>query len=171
MDLTDLVLRWAHILAAVTAAGGIVFWRFVLMPAAYSLPDSDRQNILEAVRGRWAKLVMIATFVLLLTGIVNAVRSIKAYSLSSDYHIMVMVKLVLAMAFFYIAARLSGRSESAGRFREKMPFWLNVMLAITVALILVGGYMKHIPHNPKIKTSMHNEIEHIDVLAVTPATN
>jgi uncharacterized membrane protein len=150
MDYVDLVLRWIHILSAVTVAGGIIFWRFVLMPAAYSLPENERQNILEASRGRWAKLVMLGTAALLVTGLVNAVRMITANTFGvHPYHTLVLIKLILAMAFFYIAARLSGRSEAAGRFRDRLPFWLNITLALVLALVLVGGYMKNIPRFAK----------------------
>lgn len=149
MDYVDLLLRWIHILAAVTAAGGIVFWRFVLVPAVEGLSDSERQNVMAAVRGRWAKLVMLATLLLLVTGIINAVRIIETYSLPKPYATLVMVKLVLAMAFFYLVARLSGRSDAAAKYREKLSFWMSVALALVLGLVLVAGYMRNMPRTPK----------------------
>lgn len=149
MDYVDLLLRWVHVLAAVTAAGGIIFWRLVLLPAAGRLADEERQHVLDAVRGPWAKLVMLATLALLVTGLVNAVRIITAYELPPAYSWLVMAKLVLAVGFFYLAARLSGRSEAAGRFRQRLPFWMNVALALVIALVLIAGYMKNMPRTPK----------------------
>ena len=149
MDYVDLLLRWIHILAAVAAAGGIIFWRLVLVPAVQSLNEGERHNVLESVRGPWAKLVMLATLLLLVTGIINAVRIIQSYALPSTYHALVMVKLVLAMAFFYLIARLSGRSAAAAQYRERLPFWMSVALALVLGMVLVAGYMKNIPRSLK----------------------
>jgi uncharacterized membrane protein len=168
MDIATLVFRWAHILAAVTAAGGIIFWRFVLLPATSKMSDEDRQNVIDATRAPWARLVMIATFALLVTGLYNAVTNIKAYDYPGQpYHVLVMVKLVLAMVFFYLAARMSGRSEAAGRFRERLPFWLNVLLAVVLGLVLTGGYMKNMTRVAKPTTA---EVAQTATISVAPDT-
>jgi len=39
MDPLSVVLRWAHVLAAITALGGLLFARFALVPAAEDLGE------------------------------------------------------------------------------------------------------------------------------------
>ncbi len=68
IDPVQLLSRWLHIVAAVTAAGGAIFMKLALHPAAETLPEAERKQLREAVRSRWAKVVMAAITVLLVTG-------------------------------------------------------------------------------------------------------
>ena len=144
MPYLDLGLRWMHILCAVGLVGGTYFWRFALWPALRSVDQDLRTPLLGAIRGPWARLVMITSGLLLLSGLVNAVRIIQAYQFveGAPYHLLVAIKLLLALAVFWVAAKLSGRSESAERFRENMGTWLTVNVVLTTLLVCLAGYMK-----------------------------
>lgn len=147
----DLLLRWIHILGAIALVGGTFFWRFTLSPALNQLQADQREALHGHILPRWAKVVGIASLLLLVSGLFNAVRAILRYDFDEygSYHILVAAKLVLAMAVFFIAARLSGRSDSARKFREKMSFWLNVNVLLAVTLVCIAGFMKLTPHIPK----------------------
>ncbi len=54
IDFLAVVLRWMHILAAITAVGGTIFSRVALLPAASSLADEPRRVLLEGIRSRWS---------------------------------------------------------------------------------------------------------------------
>lgn len=150
MNYVDLVLRWIHILTAITLVGGTIFWRFALNPALGQLQSDQRDSIRGHILPKWAKLVGISSGLLLISGLINAVHgNIMRYDLPGAYHGMVAVKLLLALAMFFIAARLAGRSEGAKKFREKMTFWLNINVLLAVALVCIGGFMKMTPHNAK----------------------
>ncbi len=148
----DLVLRWIHILSAMILVGGTFFLRFSLAPTLQAQSHELQQSLLTGWRPRWAKLVMLTSGLLLVSGLVNAVRIIIAYKFSPDgapYHALVAVKLLLAMAIFWISAVLSGRSSTAEKFRGKMSFWLNVNVILTVLIVALAGYMKMIPREVK----------------------
>jgi len=44
---------------------------------------------------------------------------------------------------------LAGRSDTAQRFRQRMPFWLNVNLTLAVILICISGVMRFAQRTPK----------------------
>ena len=139
----DLIFRWFHILAAMTLVGGIFFQRFALAPALRSLDGDAQTQLEEACRSRWAKLVMLTSGLLLVTGLVNAVRIILRDEFEGEmYPLLLMVKLMVALAIFWIAAVLSGRSSMAVKFREKSTFWLNVNVALAILIVCVAGCMK-----------------------------
>ena len=52
MDPTLLALRWAHVLAACVAVGGLVFARFGLLPALQNLDPATRDGIHDRFCGR-----------------------------------------------------------------------------------------------------------------------
>ena len=71
-----LISRWIHILAAVTAVGGMLFMRFVLMPAAsQALTDEQHVALRERVMARWGKIVGLSIGLLLITGFYNFVHT------------------------------------------------------------------------------------------------
>ena len=49
MDPTLLALRWAHVLAACVAVGGLVFARFGLLPALQHLDEPTRDGIHDRI--------------------------------------------------------------------------------------------------------------------------
>jgi putative copper export protein len=147
--LIDLTLRWLHIFSAVLLAGGLLFMKLVLVPALTRFPDSTIQEMRESVRSHWARWVMITSTLLLVTGLVNAVRTIQANQLSGVYHGLVLVKLVGGMAIFWLAATLSGKSDTARRFRQRDSYWLGIASILILVVIGAAGYMRSVPRQPK----------------------
>jgi hypothetical protein len=149
-----LIFRWLHILPAVILLGGVFFMRLALTPAVASYGEEDRRRLNDAVRGRWAKWVMISAGLLLLSGIVNTVLIIRGDSAPPPglYHGLLTLKILLALAIIYIASLLAGRSEAAERFRQKAPFWLTVNLVLATVLILIGGAMRLTPRVDRTTT-------------------
>ena len=144
-----LFFRWLHIIPMAVLVGGTIFMRLALVPA--SNETDGVAEFREAVRRRWAKWVGISVLFLLVSGLYNAVTKIMAFELPPTYHMLVMVKLVLGFVVFFIAARLSGRSEKAQKFREQEMKWLNILCTIMLVLILVAGYMKLLATGSPVK--------------------
>ncbi len=153
MDPVSFVTRLFHILPAIFLAGGILFMWSSMLPGLGTLDEESRKAAFNAVRGKWAKVVMICSALLLATGLYNAFQNILANDYATPYPIFVVLKLVLALAIMFITARLSGRSASAEKFREKMPFWMTVNAALVVTLILIASTMKVSDKTPKDEVS------------------
>ena len=160
-EILALVSRWLHIVPAAILVGGALFMRFSLVPAVNELNAS--MELRESIRRRWSKLVMLSVLFLLISGLYNAAAKAIGYELSTFYNALLLIKFVLAFAIFYLTSVLSGRSARAKKFREREVQWLNLLCALMIAIVLIGGYMKMESANfeRKVKTTdesaMHDQ--------------
>jgi hypothetical protein len=60
-----------------------------------------------------------------------------------------LIKLVVGMIVFFLAARLAGRSEGAERMRRDLGRWSTINAILVTLLILVAGWMKYLPREAK----------------------
>jgi uncharacterized membrane protein len=149
-----LILRYMHILGAIALMGGTIFMRFALAPTVAGLDEKTRQQIHEQVRSRWAKFVMIAAALLLISGIVNMVIVPMNYEFTgvlnkTGYSILTGIKFLLALPIFLFASFLTGRSPTAKKFQAQAPLWMNVNLTLALVLVLIGGYLRFAERTPK----------------------
>lgn len=158
IDILGLVSRWLHILAAIAAVGGSIFMRLALMPSVGVLADDARRALHEAVRSRWSKVVMAAILFLLLSGVYNIATIEMRRTVPEDaltlYRALFGVKFLLALAIFFIASALVGRSEGLAKIRQNARCWLTLNVVLAVVLILISGLLrvtrdKGLPRRPK----------------------
>jgi len=158
MDPTLLLLRWAHILAAIVAMGGLVFARFGLLPALSEVDAATRDRIHEAIRRRWLPWVIGAITVLLASGLANFLLfngRVKAEGWSdgfwmrqTSYHALFGAKFLLAMVAFYFASALVGRGQGTQWVRNDRAKWLSVTLGVSLAVVLLSGWMRQLHTGP-----------------------
>ncbi|MCI0651913.1 MAG: hypothetical protein L0Z55_08520 [Planctomycetes bacterium] len=141
-----ILVRWVHILAAIAAVGGLLFLRFVHLPAAQeALSEDARARLREEVMRRWRRLVNLGIALLFLTGVYNfLVIGIPKGKVAPYYHMLFGVKFLAAMGVFFIASALVGRSPTFAAMRERPSFWLTVNAALAVLLILISSTLRHI---------------------------
>ena len=151
MEHLNLALRWLHILSAITLVGGVLYTRFAVLPMLSSLDEGQRDTVGAAMRRNWAKFLMISAALLLATGITNMVLIPKTIDpeLKSNYSMWLGIKFLLAMIVFFIVSALNGRSNMAVKFREKSGLWLNIAVFLSVAIVLLAGYLRFVPRAPK----------------------
>lgn len=155
LEIVMLVLRWLHILSAIAMMGGAIFMRVALLPAAETLSAEAHEQLRSAMRPRWARVVMAASGLLLLSGFANFGITVAMYSfdkatlLGSHYHLFFGVKFALALPVFYIAATLVGRSEAAQRVRANARFWLTLNLILATLVVCFGGVLRFTPRQLK----------------------
>jgi uncharacterized membrane protein len=158
MDPTLLLLRWAHILAAIVAMGGLVFARFGLLPALSEVDVATRDRIHDAIRRRWLPWVIGAITVLLASGLANFLLfngRVKAegwadgaWMRQTSYHALFGAKFLLAMVVFYFASALVGRGEGTQWVRNDRAKWLSVTLGLSLAVVLLSGWMRQLHTGP-----------------------
>ncbi len=143
MTVLDVLSRWAHIGAAIVLIGGTVFTRFVLMPAAASLQESEHDALRERIMGRWRKFVMGGILVLIVTGFYNYIKvAIPAHKGDGLYHALMGTKILLAFGAFFLASVMAGRSPRFEHLRENASRWLGVLIFITAIIVAIGGFLK-----------------------------
>lgn len=154
MELLVLLLRWLHVFSSVVLVGGLFYFRFVVLPATEKLSPPQRESLEEAMRRNWAKWLMASVGLLLLTGVTNMVlvpmlNTFTTEDYKKAYNILAGIKFLLALPVFFLVSTLNGRSANAEKFRLNTRRWLNLSLALSVAIILLGGYLRFIPRVPK----------------------
>jgi uncharacterized membrane protein len=151
LDALGFLFRWLHILAAMAAVGGPMFIRWALLPAAESLPDEAHRALKEGIRRRWSLVVKIAIMFLLLSGSYNFFAFLRASRTWGPvwqngpahlYQALFGVKFLLALAIFFLASALTGRSPAMARFRENAKFWVTVNLALGIVLVGISSRMR-----------------------------
>ncbi|MFP6604854.1 MAG: DUF2269 family protein [Pirellulaceae bacterium] len=150
MDYLNLAMRWLHIIPAIALVGGTIFMRFAVVPACEQLDDEQREKVQESVRRGWSRLLMPSILFLLISGFVNTANISMTYDFPGGYYMpLLAIKLVLAIAIFYIASLLAGRSEAASKFRQNQRTWLNINILLAVLLICIAGAMRLADREPK----------------------
>jgi uncharacterized membrane protein len=149
-----LLLRYMHILGAIALMGGTIFMRFALRPSVIGLDTAARQSLHDQVRSRWARFVMLASGLILISGVTNLALAGRysfepVLGMEKGYHMVVGIKFLLALPIFFIAATLSGRSNLARRFQSNTEMWMNVNLALALVMVLIGGYLRYLPRQLK----------------------
>lgn len=142
--LLPILARWAHILAAITAVGGVLFLRFILIPAvAKSLSDEEHARLRAPVMARWKTVVHVCITLLVLSGTYNAVRSFSEGP-PTLYHALFGVKILAALAVFFISSCLVGRAAAFEGMRKKAPRWLAINAGLALTVVLLSGILKNL---------------------------
>ena len=143
-DLLPVLMRWGHVGAAIVLIGGMVFMRFALLPAAKQLPDDVHNDLRDRVMGTWRKFVGIGILLLLLTGIGNYYLAMQTDRVADSklYNPLMGMKILLAMAVFFLASALSGRSKALEGIRRNAALWLVINILLAAAIVAIAGYLK-----------------------------
>ncbi|MCH7596194.1 MAG: hypothetical protein IID35_06500 [Planctomycetes bacterium] len=150
VNITLLLLRWVHILAAMGAIGGALFMRFALLPAADSaLDDEAHTKLREALRGRWARVVHTCIALLLITGGVNfALFALPPNVEAIPYHPIFGVKVLAAFAVFFVVSILMGRGTGFPSIRGNRARALSIVIGLGVLIVLLSGLLNQIRTGP-----------------------
>ncbi|MFM7184402.1 MAG: hypothetical protein ACKO4Z_06480 [Planctomycetota bacterium] len=160
MDPTLLVLRWAHVLAAIVALGALVFARFGLLPALSELGAETRDRIHDRIRRTWLPWLIGTITLLLASGLANfllfnaRVREEGwgggEWMRQTGYHSLFGAKVLLAFVAFYLASGLMGRGRSTQWLRDDRAKWLTVTIGIMLAVVLLSGWMRQLHTGPNL---------------------
>ncbi|HEY3243785.1 MAG TPA: hypothetical protein VGM03_10580 [Phycisphaerae bacterium] len=146
-----LISRWIHVLSFVTAVGGAIFMRFVLMPAvAATLPAEAQAKLRESLVRRWQMVVHPCIALLLLSGGYNFyVAAFVDHVKPMPYHALFGIKVVLALLVFFLAIGLTSRKNWSANLRRDSRKWLGYLVGLAVVVILLSGVLKQL-HVPRV---------------------
>jgi uncharacterized membrane protein len=144
-----LVFRWLHILAAITAVGGTVFARAVVVPTLDLLPADQKKALHAAMRVRWSKIVAAAIGFLIISGLYNVGATSVYYTLPRWYMPVFGVKFLLAFVIFGVASFVTGKTSVANKMRQNLRFWLDLNIVLAVAVVCLSGVLRTADKVPK----------------------
>lgn len=140
----DIAMQWLHLLSAILAVGGTVFLRFVLLPAAQSLDEVQRQMLTAAVLRRFRPVLWGSIIVLFLTGLYNvgtvAIRG--GLASAPDYLNILVTKIFLAFVIFGFAFLLTVPGEIFSGMKTRRKQWLAVNAVLGVIVVLLSAYLR-----------------------------
>ena len=98
-------------------------------------------------RAVWARWVGVATVFLLASGIYNLMiilgqSKAAETKLPPTYHVLLLVKFLLALFVMFVMAILAGKTDAADRFRGQMHKWLNMAWLAALAIVVLAAIMR-----------------------------
>jgi uncharacterized membrane protein len=142
MEVIDIVSRIVHVSTAIVLVGGVAFSLFVLTPAASTLSEESRADLMRGVLGRWKRFVHGGVLLFLLSGFYNYFQAMQSHKGDGLYHGLVGTKMILAFVIFFIAAALVGRSPALEKLRQNRVFWTRVIVILAAIIVAISGYVK-----------------------------
>ncbi len=142
MEIIDIISRIVHVSTAIVLVGGTVFSLMVLMPAAETLSDQTRSELHTGVVARWKRFVHIGILLFLVSGFYNFFQAIPLHKGDGLYHGLVGTKILLALAVFFIASALVGRSPALEKMRINRKFWLRVLVVLAAVIVIISSFVK-----------------------------
>jgi len=143
IEILNVASRWLHIATAIVVLGGTVFMRFVLLPAAESLPQAEHDALRAKVVARWKKFVMAGIALFLLSGFYNyLVVSVPKHKGDGLYHGLMGTKIILAFIVFFLASVLVGRSARFEPLRRDRKKWLLITIVVAFIIVLISSYLR-----------------------------
>lgn len=149
-DAGVLLVRVAHVAAAMVWAGFIVFVNLVQLAALKAASDAERPVIVRHVVARTTRVFAIAADVTLLTGVVMLVpllatltaRPLLLLGVLGGIAMWVIVRFVLKPAVARVTGTLAVSDAERAAARATIALWARINLAlvlpVTVAMLLAG---------------------------------
>lgn len=145
-------LKTVHVLAIVVWIGGMVFAHFFLRPALGALDPPVRLRLMHAVLGRFFQAVLVASGLVLATGVWmigrsarEAVQSGGVFAMPLSWSVMAALGVVMVAIFLHIRFALYKRLSRAVAASDwpagavamaQIRQWVAVNLAIGTAILL-----------------------------------
>lgn len=153
LDAVWLVIRMAHILAAVLAAGGTLFQWWALSPAAAeTLEEATLRSLRERVAARWRGVVFACIGLLLVSGLINfVVYKIPEFDEASNkglYHGLFGLKFLLSLGAFTISTFLIMGGPRGERARQRTPRHLRALAFHFGAILILAVVLRSIAPIP-----------------------
>jgi len=145
LNIPAIISRWLHLVAVIVAVGGTVFIRLVLHPSAQAALDDETRGSLRAVIiRRWARFIHVAILIIILSGVYNIVVVFPTLDQALPYHPLLGVKLLLALALFFVATAITGKSAAFEGMRKQTPRWMTVNIVLAACIVLISNVLKNI---------------------------
>ncbi len=136
----DVVFRWIHIGGIAVLFGGSVYQRFVVLPALKGLPDEA--EIRQKFSRCWNRLLHPAILLILVSGFYNYLGKKPPAEIKGIYHMLVGIKILLALAVFFLVSVLNGKSKAFEGMRAKGAFWAGFTILLATSIVCISGFLK-----------------------------
>lgn len=134
MPALNVVMRFLHIISAVTLLGGVLTWRFAAIPATSALAVDTREKLGNAIAAALRPAIIFAVAGLVISGIYNFLHKT---GLTPTYHAIFGIKVLLALHVF-AAAILAARPDNPRRSRQLTGVAISGIIIVALSAVLRG---------------------------------
>jgi putative copper resistance protein D len=140
LPVMSLVLRWLHLVAAITWIGGMLFVALVLVPIVRREEPALRTRLFHAVGVRFRTIGWIALSVLVATGLGNLWLHPYFLRLPRFHWKLGLVALALALAVVhdFVLGPRAGRPGAAPAVRVGASWIARINVLVVLVIVLLG---------------------------------
>jgi copper resistance protein D len=136
-----LVVRWIHVLSAITWVGGMLFIALVLVPAVRTFDDARlRTRLVQETGSRFRTVAWIALALLVVTGLLNL--WLQPFLLRAPrFHWklgLVVLALLLSAFHDWVLGPRAGRPGADPSIRLRASWVARVNVVVALAIVLLG---------------------------------
>ncbi len=131
-DALFVIMRWLHFSSFVTLIGGMLYSRFVVVPAINTLSPDAAGALGAKTAARYRPLVLAAICGLIVSGTYNLLTN---PGHSVRYHMLLGVKLVLVLHIFTVAFLVTQR-ENPRRARQMTGTVISGLIVLAISAYL-----------------------------------
>ena len=138
----DVLSRIFHVTTAIMLLGGSLFTLLAYQPVLQTQPDQVRRTISGQTRDSWRRWVHMGIAVFLVTGFYNYFRAMPLHKGDGLYHALIGMKIIIAMAVFFLASVLAGRSPRFENWRQAAAWPLKLLCLLGILIVAISGFLK-----------------------------
>ena len=131
-DALNVLMRWLHITSMVVLIGGVLYARFVIVPAVSSLPAQDQDTLGASMAARYRSLLYLAILFLTGTGIYNMFMNLGRGPL---YQALLGIKMLLVLHVFAVGF-LIVKPKNPKRARMMTGIVISGLIIIAISAVL-----------------------------------
>ncbi len=138
----DLLLRWFHVLGAVTWLGGMLFIALILVPTTRRLQDPRlRADLISQTGKRFRTIGWISLGLLVTTGLVMLVRHpwlLRAPAFQLKAALVLLALGLSALHDFVLGPRVGRLPPEAAAERRRVSWIARINVLIVLTIVLLG---------------------------------
>lgn len=142
MFAVDVASRLIHVLTAIVLLGGSTFMLLVVLPTLQSSDEATRSKIATGLRGIWKRYVHAGIALFLISGFYNYFKAMPQHKGDGLYHALIGTKIILALAVFFLASALVGRSAAFEGMRTNSSKWLKILCLLGIVIVAMSSFVK-----------------------------
>jgi uncharacterized membrane protein len=142
MFAVDVASRLIHVLTAIVLLGGSTFMLLVVLPTLQSSDEATRTKIASGLRGIWKRYVHAGIALFLISGFYNYFKAMPQHKGDGLYHALIGTKIILALAVFFLASALVGRSAAFEGMRTNSSKWLKILCLLGIVIVAMSSFVK-----------------------------
>ena len=141
----ELFMRWLHISGACVLIGSPIFMQLFVWPAMNDLNIPARQAFAERINKSWRKFLGAVILTQIISGVYWLLVVVNMSQEPPIYQVLLTVKLLAALALFFLLSVLAGRAKVFELFRIQARKWLTICMLLGLLIVVCAGAMWLVP--------------------------